>query len=123
VEVPTRTLGGALAAIPGTIDRVAIKIDTEGHEPKVLAQPGDLSKRRFALMMEADPSHLLRARSSIGALLERAGSLGRMFEVTRKGGLVPIEATTALGSCDVLVTNDDGVIALAMQLGAEPSVA
>lgn len=115
VEVPTTTLDAAIAALPGPAGRIAVKVDTEGHEPRVLAAGGSLAGRRFALVMEAHPGHLARAGSTPGALLCQAAALGAMFRVAPDGRFAPLGPEARPGPCDILVTNDEAVLAHARE--------
>ena len=113
VEVPVCTLDAALAELRPDAAAVAVKIDTEGHEPRILAAGRTLTQRRFALVMEAQEGHLRRAGSSLRSLLGLAAEYGSVFRIAKDGRFAPAHAGSEIPSCDLLVTNDDSVIALA----------
>lgn len=105
VEVSTATLDDVVAAATPAGAAIAVKIDTEGHEAKIVANTGYLRERRFVMVMEANPLHLKRAGSNIGTLFTKALALGSAFRVTKSGGLDRITATSSTDECDLMVTN------------------
>lgn len=115
IDVAINTLDNVIADNPRLGQGIAIKIDVEGHEPKVLkGAERTLARSRFFVLLEFSDAQLRRSGANP---LEFAASLlrlGQMFRISTEGDLRPVEEVASLrGShCDIVVSNDPALIAL-----------
>lgn len=91
---------------------VALKIDVEGHEPRVFAGAAHLLRTRpFAALFEFSADQLAMAGSSADALLEQVTEYGRLYSVAHDGSLRPRDRAPQPdeGLTDLVVSNIDGI--------------
>lgn len=109
IEIRLVTVDAVLRDMPAQPSRVALKIDTEGHEPKVLAGATECLSRPFVMLMEFAPARIRSSGSDLAAFVARVLGLGDVFIIPKTGPLRQIRSTDELsGACDILVTNEAG---------------
>jgi FkbM family methyltransferase len=114
VEVQIDTID-ALAGVHARSGRaIAIKIDVEGHEPKVLAGGRDtLSSHEFFTILEFSDKHLKESGFDTEEFVASLLSIGRLFQIRNHGSFRAVKKgdLKAGTHCDLVLTNHPGVIA------------
>lgn len=88
---------------------VFLKVDVEGHEPRVMRGAAELlSKTRFTMILEFEKNHLTAAGTKPEKFFEELQKFGLLYRLTAVGGALPLRDFGALrdAHADVILSND-----------------
>jgi FkbM family methyltransferase len=110
IDVEVTTLDALMAEARPEPRLLAIKVDVEGHEERLVDGAQAALARPFFMVLEFNRSHLRAAGTQPARFLGRLQAAGRVLGIS-KDAIAPIDPGAALpaGTTDLLVTNVDAV--------------